>query len=467
MNSDHSQDPPGGSDFEKEHGQEARDLPEGMVPGYPEAAAAIDAGRRSGKGRKILVALILSFAAATLCAELFLRFSGYRQDIFDGTVNTTITRWVGLMQADVFEEIDDPVRRYAMRPGAEVELDGWNFRVNSMRTRGAEFASPKPANERRLLALGDSFCFGLWSDEDETLVGHLTRMANERETELESGLTWRSVNLGVPGYHTGQQLRAFAQEGLALEPDAVVIYYTTNDIQTNGFFFDEKFGLRNDFLPLPVWLRRRLWSSHLYGAIARWHYMQYQSIPGPEMDPRVPWAHVRKDNQRDTRDSLARIVELCRERELPVYFVNQPLLTWMGDMMNPEWSVLPLVQWAEDVREELDIPGTNLLGWTRGYGDGVDRHLGLEPGQPLPPPDFIVDKYYADPWAEGALQWVLDRAKEQGVDWEALSFQEQLASFAGYPEAAPSSLDFHLNGAGYGHIARVVYPGMRAAGILP
>ena len=450
-------------------GDSAEGRLEGMVPGYPEAAEAIERKGRHGKWRKALVALILSSGFAVLAAEVFLRISGYRQSVFDETVNATIERWVGLMQAGIFEEVDDSVRHYAMRPGAETEVDGWSFRVNSLRGRGPELASPKPTDERRLLALGDSFCFGLWSDEDETLVGHLTRMANEREAELGSGLTWRAVNLGVPGYHSGQQLRSLEQEGLASDPDVVVIYYNTNDIQTNGFFFDETYGLRNDYVPLPDWLKRPLWNSHLYGAIARWHFMQYQSLPAPELDPRVPWAHVREDNQRDTRESLARIVELCRERELPVYFVNQPLLTWTGAMRKPDWELLPLVDWAEEVRAELGIPGTNLLGFARGYSDGVDRYQGLAEGAEPPPPDFLFEQYFADVAIERLMDWVRARAAEQGVDWDALPYHEQLPLFASFPPelALPEEIDFHLSGAGYGHIARLVYPGMQAAGMLP
>jgi len=356
-----------------------------------------------------------------------------------------------------------------MRPGAETAVDGWTFRVNGLRARGPELPDPKPPTERRILALGDSFCFGLWSDEDETLVGHLARMANARERELGSGHTWRAVNLGVPGYHTGQQLRAFEQEGLASDPDVVLVYYNTNDIQTNGFFFDERYGLRNDYLPLPVALKRVLWSSHLYGAIVRWHYMQYQSLPAPAMDPRVPWAHVREDNQAATRASLERIAALCREHDLPVYFVNQPLMTLMGQMRDPDWAVVPLVEWAERTREELGMPGTNLLGWARGYADGVDRFVAGRPAAEQPPPDFLVDKYYADVHVEAALAWVRARTAERGQDWDALPFAEQVAAFAGVPPelAVPQELDFHLNGAGYGHIAEVVYPGMQAAGMLP
>src|SRR6185295_513363 len=137
----------------------------------------------------------------------------------------------------------DPVRRYAMRPGAEAEVDGFHFRVSPQRTRGPAVPAVKPANERRLLCLGDSFAFGLWCDEEETLVARLAARANEREAELGSGRVWRALDLGVPGYHLGQTLRAFEQDGLALQPDVVLLYYNTNDIEQTGFFYDEDIGL--------------------------------------------------------------------------------------------------------------------------------------------------------------------------------------------------------------------------------
>ena len=93
----------------------------------------------------------------------------------------------------------------------------------------------KPAGERRILCLGDSFAFGLWCDEEETLVAALAARANAREAELASGRVWRALDLGVPGYHLGQTLRAFVQDGLALQPDVVLLYFNTNDIEQTGF----------------------------------------------------------------------------------------------------------------------------------------------------------------------------------------------------------------------------------------
>ena len=392
---------------------------------------------RGARLKRGFAVAVLTVALCTLALEAYLRLSGAREAAFEEGVNRTNRRWVALLSAELFEEVDDPVRRYAMRPGARAVVDGWTFRVSSHRTRGEDFPAAKPPGEKRLLCLGDSFAFGLWADEDETLVGHLARMANERERNAGSGVTWRAINLGVPGYHSGQQLASLEAEGLALDPDAVVLYFNTNDIVREGHFLDADLGaLRADHLPLPVGLRRVLWRvSHLYGWITRKYTRKYQSIPSAHLDPSVPWSHVRPENKEYTADSIRRIAELCRERDVPLFFVNQPLLTWTGDTRRADWPVLELVDWAKKLRIELGLPGINLLGLFRNYEDGVDRF------PPPPPPDVRIERYVAD---EEVQRYVADGEAEQ-----------------------PADPDFHFLGAGYAKIAELCYPRMAAAGMLP
>ena len=433
------------------------------MPGIARAAEAIASDARRRRLARGLLASVFTLAALTLLAELGLRAADYRGRTFAATVNRTIARWVALTRAGVFEELDDPVRRYRMRPGAEAEVDGWTFRVTRHATRGADFPLAKPPGEKRILALGDSFCFGMWCDEDETVVGHLARLANAREAELGSGTTWRAVNLGVPGYHTGQQLAAFEQDGLALDPDLVVLYFNTNDIEQEGFFYDAELGvLRRDFLPLPTRLRARLWSSHLYGWIVGRHRRTVEAGPvPPHLDPSVPYAFVRADNQAATRAAIERLRDLCRAGSIPLFFVNQPHLTWQGDMLNPAWEMLPLVEWAASMRDELGIPGVDLLGLFRGYSDGVDR---LAEGAP---PDLLLDPFVADERIEAAVRWARETAAARGLDWDDLDVPARKELFHGYAGEMSKAPDFHLNGEGYGHIARVVHGGLRAQGLLP
>ncbi len=398
---------------------------------------------RGAKIKRGLTAAILTVAFCTLALEVFLRVTDYREKSFEQGINRTNRRWVEVVSAGIFEEVDDHVRRYAMRPGAHAVVDGWTFRVTSHRTRGEDFPAEKPPGEKRLLCLGDSFAFGLWCDEDETLVGHLARMANERERSAGSDVTWRGINLGVPGYHSGQQLAAFEAEGLGLDPDVVVLYFNTNDIIHEGHFLDEELGaLRADHLPLPTGLRRLLWRvSHLYGAITKAYTKKYQRKPKPHLNSEVPWSHVRPENQEYTAASIRRIAELCEERDLPLFFVHQPLMTWAGDTRSDDWEVLPLVAWAEDLREELGLPGINLLGLLRNYADGEDRFPADQD------PDFYVERYIADEAVQRYFEQV-----DQGLEPDA---------------EMPDDPDFHLLGAGYGHIAELCYPRMAAAGLVP
>jgi lysophospholipase L1-like esterase len=435
-------------------------------------AAVAEIGRAQGRRRlrRGLLVSLFTLAGLTLAAELCLRLSDQRERSLAASVTRTNRRWVELTRAGLFEELADPVRRYAMRPGAEARVDGWLFRVSSQRARGPDLPRPPaPGREKRLLCLGDSFAFGLWCDESETLVARLAQLASARESELGSGISWRGIDLGVPGYHLGQSLRAFEQEGLELEPDLVVLYCNTNDIERSGFYFDEALGvLRRDFLPLPVGLKRALWRwSHLYGWIASRHARAVESGPRPHLDARVPYAHVRADNQAYARAALARLAELCRARGIPLFVVHQPLMTYLGDTRRGDWEILPLVAWLEGVRAELGLPGLSLLGWLRGYSDGVDRMAGLAPDATPPAPDFIPDTYFADEEVQAALAWAREKCRAAGRELEQLSFEEQLACFAGYPGRIPEQPDFHLTGAGYQHVARVVYTALRAQGLLP
>lgn len=414
----------------------------------PGSAPAAPAQRSAfARLRRALLVSSVTLVVLLLGAELFLRATGNRRHTFEAGIQKTLPRWAALMQGGVFEGVDDDVRRYAMRPGGDTTVDGWRFRVSAYRTRGPDFPREKPANERRLLCLGDSFAFGLWCDEDRTLVGHLARMANEVEAARGSGITWRPINLGVPGYHSGQQMRSFELDGLALDPDVVVLYYNSNDINREGFFFEPKYrALRADHLPLPVGLRRALWHSHLYGWIVS-KLNRYWGSLASGLDPRCPWSPLREDNREYTRAALERIVHLCRENDIGLFVVNQPLMTWSGDARNPSWPQLEVFRWAQGVFADLGVESIDMLGWLRGYADGVDRLL---PDGSGPPQDFFPEMYFADARFEPLKRRFL--AGEPIDESEITSIVEP---------------DYHLLGEGYEHFARLCFPRMQAAGLLP
>ena len=131
-----------------------------------------------------------------------------------------------------------------------------------------------------------------------------------------------------------------------------------------------------------------------------------------------------------------------------------PLMTYAGDARGEAWPMLDAVQWAADAAEELELPTVNLLGWQQGFADGVQR---FEADGSLAQPDFYPMEYFAD---EDVQRWVAAYR----------DFQQRLAAGeeASPPELVqPEEPDFHLTGAGYGSMARVVYPAMRSAGLVP
>jgi hypothetical protein len=348
-------------DHEHEHGA-------GHDPhGFAGVAAAVRGGERARRLRRGLVVAVLALASLTLAAELALRITNARERESSRGFAGIDSAWTALDRARLFEASSDPVRRYALRPGAEGTVDGHLYRISQRRTRGPEVAAAKPARERRLLCLGDAASFGLGCDEEETLGARLAARAGAREAELGSGLAWRSLEMGVPGYHLGQILRALEADGLALEPDLVVLYLTASQIERSGFYRDDELGFRRDFLPLPDALKRSLWRwSHLYGWIAALHAHAAEDGPDPELEPRVPWAPVRPDNQEHARATLASIAALCRVRGVPLFVLHQPLLAPLERIRSADWPGLPLEAWFRGVCAELGLPALHLLGWLRG-----------------------------------------------------------------------------------------------------
>lgn len=388
-----------------------------------------------GVVRRLLLALLAALVTVA-SIEVGLRVSDARGRTIEAGANRTNWRNAELLRGGIFEARQDADRRYALRPGARVEVDGIDFRINRLRARGPDLPQPKPALERRILTLGDSFCFGMWAAEDETLAGHLARMATSAARARGENTLWRPVNLGTPGYHSAQQAIALEADGLAQLPDVVVLYFNSNDIAREGFFYDEALQvLRHDHFPFsPSW-KRFLWRSHLYGFALRAHRQSLLARPYSYLDPSVPWAMVRPDVQSHTRRALERIVALVDQRRIPLFFVHQPLMTWSADVRSTDWPLLPVVEWVEEVRRDLGVPGVSLLGWMRNYRDNVDRF-------PEPSDDgYRIERFFAD----DAVQ----------------------AYFRGEVFEPPEDPDFHLTGDGYGEIARIVYPAMRDASLLP
>lgn len=149
--------------------------------------------------------------------------------------------------------------------------DGNTLSTNSIGLRGrAELAVPKPAGTRRVLLFGDSFTFGEEVSDEETYAHRLGLFLPGVEV----------ANLGVNGYGHDQMWLALREEGLRLQPDAVVLCYVTDDAHRNLLTFRSyakpRFVARDgalalDGVPVPspdVMARRIAWGPRFFDLVA-------------------------------------------------------------------------------------------------------------------------------------------------------------------------------------------------------
>lgn len=108
--------------------------------------------------------------------------------------------------------------------------------TNSLGLRGPEIEAKK-ANEFRILSLGESTTFGLQLPIEATYSFRLEQLMGPVE-----GGTVRVINAGVPGYSIFQGLAYLRCCGLALKPDAVLLYFGFNDFLPISYRVDRDAG---------------------------------------------------------------------------------------------------------------------------------------------------------------------------------------------------------------------------------
>jgi hypothetical protein len=318
-------------------------------------AHAVGIRSRAERLRRVALGALLALAALTMAIEFVLRLRGI--DLGPDSR----PEWESLVEAGILGPSNSALRPYALVPGSERVVDGRGMRISAQGTRGPDVSSPKPASERRLLVLGGELAFGsAWADEG-TLAAELERVLNARELELQRGVTWRALGLGTPGYTLRHSWATLRDEGDALEPDLVLLCLSlATDLGPHGYLLARSHGrLVRDFLPLPHALKQTLWRwSHLYAWIAAWHARAAEEGPEAWLEPRVPWAGVRADNQDHARTRLAEARAWCRARGLALLLAAQdPPASAGGDTLG---------SWLSRAAAELQLDVLRLPAETNG-----------------------------------------------------------------------------------------------------
>lgn len=102
------------------------------------------------------------------------------------------------------------------------------LRTNSLGLRDDELETEKPADEHRVLCLGDSFVLGYTVDREDLFVDLL------EESWRAEGRPVQVINGGTEGWSTDQEVLWYLEEGAALEANTVVLFAYENDIYYCG-----------------------------------------------------------------------------------------------------------------------------------------------------------------------------------------------------------------------------------------
>jgi lysophospholipase L1-like esterase len=189
--------------------------------------------------------------------------------------------------------VADPLIPYKYRPLSTQQIptepgeQPIEYRHNSLGFRDEEHVRPKPPGVFRIVALGDSFTYGVGVEFEDSYLVRLERMLNARP-----GPRVEIIKLGIPRYFPAAERLVLEHYGLPFEPDLVLVAVLPNDA------LDTRFGLDavvvdSGFLisrrakelgPLAIWLYRH---SHVMRILLRY---------GTQIDPSVRAEDIWKEN---------------------------------------------------------------------------------------------------------------------------------------------------------------------------
>ena len=129
---------------------------------------------------------------------------------------------------------NDSILVYQIKPNFEQVYDGYRCRIkpthikiNSFGFRDYEYSIKKPNNTIRIIAIGDSFTFGLGVELEDSWPKQLEKILNENNKN--KNIHYQVLNLGVPGYNFEQYFENIRVNALKLQPDIIIIAFIRND----------------------------------------------------------------------------------------------------------------------------------------------------------------------------------------------------------------------------------------------
>jgi lysophospholipase L1-like esterase len=224
-----------------------------------------------------------------------------------------------------------PSRGWALVPRASDDWMGVPVTINEQGLRGPVRAIPKPAGVQRVLFLGDSVTFGFQLEDDADTLPAQAEVLLRQQLALKV----EAINGGVGGYSPWQEARLLVEDGLAYEPDVVVVNFVLNDVSEKlglarfggmgqGFQLEHSraaHGIAWRSNVVRYLMRKRALSD---GANERFDRSdEVSALSVGDLLTRPDDSAVTEAWNR-TLPELARLIAHCRQRKIPVLLVGLP-----------------------------------------------------------------------------------------------------------------------------------------------
>lgn len=223
----------------------------------------------------------------------------------------------------------------------------WNYRIDAHGFRRR--TTPVSGGNGRLVFLGDSFLFGWGVHDHETVTEQL-----EQQLKRQSQAAFpHCLNLGVPGYNIEQASLTLVENLDRVEPTAVVLCCTANDLEPQTVAPHLPRRLYRHAL-FRSWFLERSKPALNSMLPASLHFESNLHIAAN--DTETSWTEAAHKIHAGRR-SLLSIRDLCKEHELPLLVVSMPSL--LGEKSH----TTVLKNWCSD----FDIPFLDLLPAIAGH----------------------------------------------------------------------------------------------------
>jgi lysophospholipase L1-like esterase len=251
----------------------------------------------------------------TLAVLVFVVFAG-----FAGAEIAARSRWsereLVMVQDMPFLE-DDPVLLWRLRPDFVSATLGHPMLTNAIGMRDGP-VGPKPAGTLRILSLGESATWGHGVEAEETYTERLGGLLARPDRPVDA------INAGQPAWSIWQSWLYLSTEGIAVEPDVVLLYHLQNDLLPRGTNPRDPFDVRLTDRQLSEARRplgtvmKALGRSRLRQAL--WHFWLAPRLASGAAQASTP--DVQRVPGADRNLALASITRLCEERGVTLVIVK-------------------------------------------------------------------------------------------------------------------------------------------------